>query len=142
MIVSVLYILMRLFYNRLLSKQKRAMKSKIIDYLLLLASSFVSELIFIVLFIVMFGDRVMGIAWGICVGLIVSHFSLSFFFKKQGILKSIVRTIIYSVVLFIFFYLIANYLYFPYNKVLYIISMIIAWEISSFSINFSNTHSV
>lgn len=112
------------------------MKIKIVDYILLLASSFVFVLIFIVLFIVIFGNRGAGITWGVCLGLVISHFSLSFFFKKQGILKSVARTIIYSTALFVLFYIIANYLDFSYNKVLYIISMIIARKISSVSINF------
>ncbi len=110
--------------------------TKIIDYLILLASSFISVLLFTILFIVVFGDRGTGLAWGISLGLIINHFLLSFFFIKQGIWESVVKTVIYSGFLFALFYIIANYLDFSFNKILYVISLIIASEISSICTNF------
>jgi len=104
--------------------------NRVLGYLVLLGSSVVIGLLLTILFIMIFEDRGTGISWGICSGLFIGSFLTSYIFQKNKIFISIAKTLIYSGFVFVLFYTISNYLDFQYDKILYLISIILAWESS------------
>lgn len=111
--------------------------NKIWIYIILLGLSVISSFVFMFFCIAIFSNREKGIAWGICIGLIVAQIALSIF-KKYKFKPILIKTIIYSLLLFLFMYGLTNYLkpiFLLSSFLVYFfsfLSMILSWEASDY----------
>ena len=107
---------------------------KIMNHIILIGSSIVLSLIFIVIFVIFLNDRGSGIIWGAFIGVLIGHYLVSYFKLKFGFLTSFVKTFFYSIFVSAFAYLITNYVNYWYSGKL-ILSLIISWELSLVLVN-------
>ncbi|GIV30527.1 MAG: hypothetical protein KatS3mg034_1979 [Vicingaceae bacterium] len=117
---------------------KKIIKDRFVLYLSLISITIIISFIMTLIGIIVSQSRLTGISWGISFGIIAGHFLLCLFLRF-GFIFSVIKTIIYCILLLFLYYFISNYffknLFFNNSKLyipFYILSIIISWEISFF----------
>jgi len=84
-------------------------KNKILSYFLLIVFTAISFYFFTVLFNIFYGNRYEGIAWGFYLGIFFGQVLLSIF-QREKFLRTIIKSIIYTLLLFGCLFITGKYL--------------------------------
>lgn len=113
-------------------RTKNKIINKIILYFILVQFTAASSIFFMFLITSIFNNRVTGIGWGVIIGIVSGHIITSIY-QKYKFRFLVLSNIIYSLLFFLFLYVISNFVYFGdelWREICVLIFLPICWEIS------------